>query len=78
MLYLNRKPGEAVIINHCIEVRVVEVRGRTVKLGLSFPADATVLREEVFEAIRQANRDALGAVRALPAGAGADLAAGRD
>jgi sRNA-binding carbon storage regulator CsrA len=23
MLYLNRKPGEAVIINHCIEVRVV-------------------------------------------------------
>jgi len=23
MLYLNRKPGEAVIINHCIEVRAV-------------------------------------------------------
>ena len=60
MLYLNRKPGEAVIINHCIEVRVVEVRGKTVKLGLSFPPDATVLREEVFEAIEQANRDALG------------------
>jgi carbon storage regulator len=68
MLYLNRKPGEAVIINHCIEVRVVEVRGKTVKLGLSFPPDATVLREEVFEAIKQANRDALDALRALPAG----------
>jgi carbon storage regulator len=66
MLYLNRKPGEAVIINHSIEVRVVEVRGRTVKLGLSFPPEATVLREEVFEAIKQANRAALDAVHALP------------
>jgi carbon storage regulator len=83
MLYLNRKPGEAVIINHCIEVRVVEVRGRTVKLGLTFPPEATVLREEVFEAIKQANRAALDAVHALPAVAapaagGADLSAGDD
>jgi carbon storage regulator len=67
MLYLNRKPGEAVIINHCIEVRVVEVRGRAVKLGFTFPPQATVLREEVFEAIKQANRAAVEAVRALPA-----------
>jgi carbon storage regulator len=66
MLYLNRKQGEAVIINHCIEVRVVEVRGRTVKLGLTFPPQATVLREEVFEAIKQANRAAVDAARALP------------
>ena len=71
MLYLNRKPGEALIINHSIEVRVVEVRGRTVKLGLSFPPEATVLREEVFEAIKQANRAALEAVRALPGAGGA-------
>ena len=71
MLYLNRKPGEAVIINHCIEVRVVEVRGKTVKLGLNFPADASVLREEVFEQVKQANRAAVDAVHALPvAGAG--------
>jgi carbon storage regulator len=68
MLYLSRKPGEALIINHCIEVRVVEVRGKTVKLGLTFPPDATVLREEVFEAIKQANRDALDALGALPLG----------
>lgn len=66
MLYLNRKPGEAVIINHSIEVRVVEVRGKTVKLGFSFPPEATVLREEIFEPIKQANEAALEAVRALP------------
>jgi carbon storage regulator len=66
MLYLLRKPGEAVIVNHCIEVRVVEVRGKTVKLGFTFPPEATVLREEVFEAIKQANQAALETVRALP------------
>lgn len=66
MLYLSRKPGEAVIINHSIEVRVVEVRGKTVKLGFSFPQDATVLREEVFEPIRRANEAAAEAARALP------------
>ena len=37
MLYLNRRAGEAVIINNAIEVRVVEVRGKTVRLGLQLP-----------------------------------------
>ena len=66
MLYLNRKPGEAVIVNASIEIRVVEVRGKTVKLGFSFPPEASVLRAEVVEAIKQENRAAVDAVRALP------------
>lgn len=48
MLYLTRRAGEAVIINNTIEVRVLEVRGRSVKLGFRCPAEATVLREELF------------------------------
>lgn len=58
MLYLTRKVGEAVIINHDIEVRVVELRGKTVKLGFVFPPQATVLREEVFLEVEAANRAA--------------------
>ncbi|HWL71904.1 MAG TPA: carbon storage regulator [Geminicoccus sp.] len=58
MLYLTRRQGEAVIINNAIEVRVVELKGRTVKLGFSFPPDASVLREEVFLQIKQANEQA--------------------
>ena len=54
------------IINQSIEVRVVEVRGRTVKLGFTFPPEATVLREEIVVSIEQANRAALAAVQALP------------
>lgn len=65
MLYLNRKPGDAVIINHNIEVRIVEVRGKTVKLGFDFPAEASVLRAEVVEQVKEANRRAIDAARSI-------------
>ena len=65
MLYLNRKPGDAVIINHTIEVRVIEVRGKTVKLGFDFPAEASVLRAELVEQVKEANRCAIDAVRSI-------------
>lgn len=68
MLYLNRKPGDAVIINHNIEVRVIEVRGKTVKLGFDFPAEASVLRAEVVEQVKEANRRAIDAVRSIGGG----------
>lgn len=55
MLYLSRKVGESIIINNNIELTVVEVRGRTVKLGFNFPPDASVLRKEIFENIREQN-----------------------
>jgi carbon storage regulator len=72
MLYLNRKVGEAVIVNHEIEVRVVAIW--TVKLGFTFPAEASVLREKVVEAIKLANRAAAKTAGALPAVVG--MAAG--
>ena len=55
MLYLTRKPGETIIINDDIEVTVVEVRGRAVKLGFNLPPDATVLRKEIHDKIREEN-----------------------
>ena len=58
MLYLTRKVGDAVVINDAIEVTVVEVRGRTVKLGFTFPEDATVLRKEIHERVLRENIDA--------------------
>lgn len=65
MLYLTRREGEAVIINNEITVRVVELRGRTVKLGLTFPPSASVLREEIFLQIRSANEAASRSAAAL-------------
>ena len=76
MLYLSRRVGEAVIINNAIEVRVVEVKGRTVKLGFVFPPDASVLREELFVQVRRENEAAAGTLAAdLPEAVAAAAAA---
>ena len=51
MLYLTRKIGESIVINDEIEVTVVAIRGKSVKLGFTFPEGASVLRRELFERI---------------------------
>jgi carbon storage regulator len=66
MLYLTRKIGESVVINDDIEVTVVDVRGKTIKLGFTFPSDATVLRREIYERIQEENRAAAQAGMNLP------------
>lgn len=58
MLYLTRKLGESVIINDEITMTLIDVKGRTAKLGFTFPATATVLRQELYERIQQENLQA--------------------
>lgn len=58
MLYLSRKIGDSVVINDEIEVTVVEVRGRSVKLGFTFPPGISVLRRELFDRIQAENEAA--------------------
>lgn len=55
MLYLSRKLGESIIINNSIELQVVEVKGKSVKLGFVFPPDASVLRKEIHDKIAAEN-----------------------
>lgn len=61
MLYLTRKVGQSVVINDTIEVSVVAVRGKSVKLGFTFPPDVSVLRQEVHQRIQEENVAASGA-----------------
>jgi carbon storage regulator len=58
MLYLTRKVGESVVINDNIEVTVVEVRGKSIKLGFEFPPEISVLRRELYDKIQEENRAA--------------------
>lgn len=51
MLYLTRKIGESIVINDDIEVTVIDVKGKSIKLGMTFPEDVTVYRREVYERI---------------------------
>jgi carbon storage regulator len=59
MLYLTRKVGETVIINENIRITVVETRGKNIKLGFEFPSDVSVLRQELYEKIKNENQHAL-------------------
>lgn len=60
MLYLTRKIGESVVINDNIEVVVMEIRGKSIKLGFTFPPSATVLRRELYDRIQEENKAAAG------------------
>jgi carbon storage regulator len=55
MLYLVRKKDESIIINGDIEVKIVDIIGKSVKLGFDFPKNATVLRKEVHDRIVEEN-----------------------
>lgn len=52
MLFLTRKVGESIVINDNIELTVVEVRGKSIKLGFTFPPEAKVLRRELHDRIK--------------------------
>lgn len=51
MLVLSRKKNESIVINNDITITVVEIRGDKVRLGIVAPREASVHRQEVFEAI---------------------------
>lgn len=55
MLILTRKPGEGVRIGDTITLKVVEIRGNQVRLGVEAPRNVSVHREEVYEHIREQN-----------------------
>ncbi|WP_303851747.1 carbon storage regulator CsrA [Seleniivibrio woodruffii] len=59
MLVLSRKINESIIIGDNIEVTIVEVAGRNVKIGIDAPKDVSVHRKEVYEAIKEENLQAV-------------------
>jgi carbon storage regulator len=59
MLILSRKPGECIVIDGKIVVRVMRVEGEVVKLGIDAPVEIPVHRQEVYEEIRRNNKEAM-------------------
>jgi carbon storage regulator len=55
MLVLTRKIGEQIRIGDTVTVRVLEVRGSQVRLGVDAPADVRIYREEIYHPEREAN-----------------------
>jgi carbon storage regulator len=52
MLILTRKSGETITIGENIHIRVLDVKGGQVRIGVDAPREVSVNREEVSERVR--------------------------
>ena len=58
MLVLNRKVGEAIVIDGGIRMVILSVDKRGVRVGFEAPAATGILREELLVEVAEANRRA--------------------
>ncbi len=56
MLVLTRKLGECIAIDDNIKIRVVQIKGKQVRLGIEAPRETKIHREEVYESIQTQNK----------------------
>ena len=61
MLVLSRKLNETIVIGDNIRVTLLGIDGDKIKLGVDAPRDVKVFREELLEATRSTNVQALDA-----------------
>ena len=64
MLILSRKSGEALIINEEIEIKIIEVNGDKVKIGINAPQNVKILRSELRQTV-ESNKDAVSGVNQM-------------
>ena len=70
MLVLTRKIGESLAINENIRITVLEVKGKTVRLGIEAPNDVKVYRQEILVNILKENQQAAAAGKFDPSQVG--------
>jgi carbon storage regulator len=61
VLVLSRKIGETICVGDDIRLTLLGIEGDKIKLGIDAPRDRKVFREELLEATKATNRQALGA-----------------
>lgn len=55
MLVLRRKVNESIMIGDDIVVTILAVDGERVKLGIEAPAQVRILRQELYDALKEEN-----------------------
>jgi len=58
MLVLSREREETIMIGDNIEIKIVDIRGDKVRIGINAPKNISVHRKEVYETIMRENERA--------------------
>jgi len=58
MLVLTRKIGEGLIIDDDITIKIIEIKGGAVRIGIDAPLDKKIHRQEVYDRMAEENRNA--------------------
>lgn len=56
MLVLTRKVGESINIGDNIKIQIMDVKGRSVRIGIEAPKNMAIHREEVYAKIHEENQ----------------------
>lgn len=56
MLVLSRKTGESFSIGDTIKIKIVEIKGGQVRLGIEAPPEFRILREEILVKVTNENK----------------------
>lgn len=62
MLVLTRKKDESILIGNDIEIVVLDITPAQIRLGIKAPKSLNIYRKEIYEAIRQENREAAASI----------------
>jgi carbon storage regulator len=55
MLVLTRKKDEGIQIGDEVVVRIMDIQGGQVRIGIQAPSDISIIREEIIQAVREDN-----------------------
>lgn len=58
MLVLTRKAGEGIIIGDDVTIKVIELKGGAIRIGIDAPRNKKIYRQEVYDKISIENREA--------------------
>lgn len=56
MLVLTRKLGETIVIGDDIVIKVVDIHGKQIRLGIDAPTEISIFRGEIYQRIQEENK----------------------
>lgn len=56
MLVLTRKAGESINIGDNVKISIMEIKGRSVRVGIEAPRSMAIHREEIYTKIHEENK----------------------